>query len=243
MPEVTPAAVATPLVVFVVLVGLAVRGRWRLSVLFAIYVASNLASGVLPYAWPQRFYSQTFWILAQASQDILKIGIVLEIVWRAFRTFPGAASVTHRAILALLGTTIVVAIAAPLAHPPVSSFTTAVEDFHPRVMDGTIWMIAATFAVAWFYRVPLHPFHRAVLTSLAIYTAFFSALLRLFGHYEFNVFRLYANVVNYIVALGICSWWAYIAWRPASTADRAYGQTLQRLQQVPSFGDRIAAHV
>jgi hypothetical protein len=236
MPEVTPAVVLLFLATLGVNIGLAARGRWRLSPFFAGYVASNLVS-VLPYLWPQRFYTQAFWILLQAVHDVLKIGAVLEIIWRTFRVFPGAASATRHAVLTLLAATMVAAVATPLANRPATAYETTVEDFHPRVMDGTLWVIAAALGLAWFYRIPLHPFHRTVLTTLAIYTAFYSTLLRLFAHHEFGVYRPYADAVNSIVSLVIYSWWAWVVWRPSSAADRAHVRTLQALQfQVPSVG-------
>ncbi len=239
MLEVPPAYAALPFTHAAILVGLAVRGRWRLSLFFAAYVLLNLITVVCPWFWPERFYTQAFWILAQALIDIVKIGIVLEVIWKTFRMFPGAASATRRAVLVLLAATIVAAMATPLASPSISSYSTAVRDFHPRVMDGTIWVIAATLTVAWFYRVPVHPFHRAILTLLAAYTAFFSTAMRLLAQHDFNVYLPYLNAVNSVVSLTVNSWWAYVIWKPAGAADHAHGRTLQKLQiQVPSFGYR-----
>jgi hypothetical protein len=235
MPPVTPATIAMYVALIAAIVGLVVRDRWRLSVFFSAYTVALLITA-LEYVWPQQFCTQAFWILTQALQDILKIGIVLEIAWKTFRAFPGTASAIRHAVLTLLLATIVAAITTPLANAPTSSYTTALVDFHPRVMDGTIWMIAVALGVAWFYRVPMHPFHRAVLTTVAIYTACFSTLLRLLGRYDLNVYLPYVHAVNSVVALVVCARWLYVIWTPVNAANQAHERTMRKLDaQVPSL--------
>jgi hypothetical protein len=125
--------------------------------------------------------------------------------------------------------TTLAALALPLAGSDASSYETAVKDFYPRVMDGTVWLFASTLVLAWFYRVPLHPFHRAILVTLAAYTAFFGILLRLFSRYEFMAYRPYVNALNAIACMLLYAWWAYLAWRPLHAADLAYVRTMRRL--------------
>jgi len=146
MREVPTAYIATYAVVFAVIVGLIVPGRWRLSLFFLVYNAVGLAFGLLQFLWPERMVTGTVWILIQASLDVLKLGVALEIAWRTFRPFPGAVLVARVAILPILAVTTVVAIAVPLVGVPASAYETAVTQFHPRLLDGTIWVIAATLA-------------------------------------------------------------------------------------------------
>jgi len=179
MPEMTPATVAVLLAVAAVVAGLVVRGHWRLNTVFAVYCAVNLATGVMPYMAPERFYTQAFWMLSQPAFDIQKIGIVLEIIWRTVRHFPGAVTGMRVVTVTFAVLTAAAALALPLTTSSTSSYETAVELFHPRIMDGTIWFIAVALVVAWFHRLPVHQFHRSILVGLAIYMAFYSTLLRL----------------------------------------------------------------
>jgi hypothetical protein len=235
MPEVTPIAVVLWAACFLLIVGLFVRGRWRLNLLFTAYNIIDLATALLPVFWPARFYRGAFFILTQGLNDILKIGVVLEVAWRTFRVFPGAASATRRLVIGLLAATTLAAIVTPLANTRANSYESSLADFHPRVMDGTIWLVAATLGVAWFYRVPVRPFHSAVLTSLAIYVAFYGTLLRLVSRYDFQVYRPYLNNINYIVFFVITGWWAYLAWRPERASDQAHTRTVQKLPFPPSL--------
>jgi len=230
MVEIPPTFFVSWLANVAVILGLAIRGRWRLSLFFLLFTVTDLASGVLPYLWPRQFYTQAFWMLMTALLDVLRIAIALEILWRTFREFPGAASVTRQAVVTLLALTALAALTSPLSNSSASSFETAAKDFYPRVMDGAIWLFAATLALSWFYRVPLHPFHRAVLTSLAMYTAFLGLLLRLCDRYEFMAYRPYMNALNGFACMLVYSWWAYLACRPTPAADLAYVQTMQRLR-------------
>jgi len=234
MPDVSPAVIAAFTMMTAATIGLIVRGRWRLSIFFVAYALSNVVT-VVVYFWPARFYTQAFWILTQASSDILKIGLAIEIGWKTFRRFPGAIRAIRGMALAVIAITIFMSLEMPLTNGRSSSFETALEDFNPRIMDGTIWLIAAMLAVAWFYRVPIHAFHRSVLTLVALYSAFFGTLLRLFGTYTFEVYRPYANAINFVVGAVIWSWWTYLAWRAPTAAERAHLGALRYFQPETSL--------
>jgi hypothetical protein len=59
-------------------------------------------------------------------------------------------------------------------------------------MSGTIWLMAATLALAQWYRVPVHPFHAAVLTSFAVYLAWTTTLESLVAFYGYEAVRPYS---------------------------------------------------
>jgi hypothetical protein len=232
--------VAIYVAVSTIIAGLVVRGRWRLSVFFAAYNVAGLLLGLLQFFWPERFFTGTVWMPTQATLDILKLGIALEVAWRTFRAFPGAAWVARVAIVATLVVATTLAIVVPLAGAPASAYETALAQFHPRLLDATIWAIVMTLCAARWYRVPLHPFHGAVLTTLAVYLAFQATLFRLFSFYDFAVVYAWANAVDLLVFLLIASWWGYVSWRPDGRADREHVHTLQKLQPQALTGEGIA---
>ena len=65
------------------LAGIVVRSRARLCWSFAAYVAAVLAGNTLASLWPERFHTQSFWVLKQGAYDALKMAIALELAWRA----------------------------------------------------------------------------------------------------------------------------------------------------------------
>jgi hypothetical protein len=224
------AAIGAYMAGLALIVGLIARRRWRLSLCLLAYNVTGVISAPLPVFWPERFYTRPFWMLAQAVLDILKLGIALEIAWQTFRVFPGAASVARRTVLTILAVTTAAVISVPLAGAATSSFDTALSEFHPRVIDGTIWLIAATLVLARWYRVPVHPFHAAVLTSLAVYLAFFGTLLRSFALYDFDTVFAYANALDSVALLALVCSWAYVTWRPESTGAKGHVETLGKLE-------------
>jgi len=226
------------------LVGLTVRGRWRLCVCFGAYTGWALVRSILMEYWPERFFFQWFWLIGQSILDTLKLGIALEIGWRMFAEFPGAKSVARKATVLILGLTAVAVASLPLASPPMTSFQTAITNFHPRLNDGTIWLIAAFLATARWYRVPVHRFHAGLLISLALYLVFFSSIFQLFVGRDFEGARHYVVLLdNSGFLLAIC-WWMHITWRADNATDRAHMGTLSTLHHVGTDRrDGLAARV
>jgi len=207
--------------------GLLIRRRWCLSWFLAAYVLANFVGDLLVDLWPARFWVPSFWMAKQALCDTLKLGIAVELAWRAFRLFPGAASTARKIVLAILGVTA----ATMLAANSGPSYEHALSQLHPRVATGTVWLLAATLAVALWYRVPIHPFHMAVLTSLGAYSTVFGSLLGLAGLYGWHGGRwLYLTALDPLAFLLLLCWWAYVAWRPESEVGVAYMRVVQRVQ-------------
>ena len=231
-PEMSPIAfVVVDGAVLLTAVGLAVRGRWRLSVFFALYLVSVLLKEVLFLFWPERFYFQRFWLIFQAVLDILKFGIALEVGWRTFGAFPGAASVARKTALLILAVTAIAVASLPLASPNSTSALTAVTRFHPRLLDGTIWLMAAILVLAKWYRVPVHRFHAGLLPSLALYLVFFTWVLSLFDGRDFETVRAYMGVLDSVGFFLVTCWWLHITWRAENGAERAHLGVLTTLHQ------------
>ena len=230
------------IIVFVIAVGLVVRGRWRLSLFFVAYLVSVLFREALVIFWPERFFFQRVWFIFQAELDILKFGIALEVGWRTFGAFPGAAAAAQKTGAVILGLTALSAASLPLATPQSTVFETAITSFHPRLNDGTIWLLAAILAVAKWYRVPLHRFHAAVLTGLALYLLFFTWALRLHVGRDYETTRHYFNVLDPIGFLLVTCWWVRVAWRAQNGTDRTHVRTLRTLEH-GAYGAPMSFHL
>jgi hypothetical protein len=229
-PAITLTDIAVFVNAFVVAVGLGVRGRWRLSVAFTAYLLVIFVRGPLNLFWPEPFFHLSYWLAFQSVLDILKFGIVLEVGWRTFRQFPGAASVARKAGLLILALTAMAVVSVSLVSANATSAQAALANLHPRLLDGTIWLMAAVLVIARWYRVPVHGFHAALLTSLALYLVFFTWLLRLYAGHEFEVARGYLNALDPVVFFLVTCWWIHLAWRTENEADRSHTETLRTLQ-------------
>lgn len=209
-----------------ILAGLVIRGRWRLSWLFSAYVVAAFTGNVLVTWWPQLFFVPGFWMAKQAVYDALKLGLAVELTWRTFRVFPGARAAAGRVTATVIAITTLATMAASGGG---LDYLGAAGDLHPRVVNGTVWLLAATFAVAQWYRVPIHPFHSAVLASYGAYLAVFGVLLRLEGLYGWAA-QPYLNALDPPVYLLLTLYWAVIAWRPESAVALAHAETLRKVE-------------
>jgi len=221
--------------------GLIARNRWRLSAFFLAYVLFGVAVDILITNWPERFYVRSFWISVELTAAFLKLGLVLEVAWQTFRAFPGAQSVALRIVLTILTTTSVAVLAVPLARAGSTPADIALSQFEPRLVNGIVWLAAATLAVARWYRVPVHPFHSVILTGLAIYTGLCSALYTAAPHLDAlfgpDAFQVWGGIVEASTFQALAAWWAYTAWRPDSRPIIAHAETLRNLTlRAPSCG-------
>jgi hypothetical protein len=208
--------------------GLAVRGRWRLCWAFAAYIPVVLIANILVSWWPNHFHVYWFWMGKQVAYDVLKLGIALEVAWRTFRIFPGAQVMVRKVVLLIVVLTVAMVWAAPLDSSG-SLYLTMSGHIHPRVVNGTTWILAATMGLAFLYRVPLHPFHTGLISSLATYLAVFGTLLRLEGLYGWAA-QPYLNALDPAAYLLLTCWWARIAWRPDSEVALAHAEVLRKLE-------------
>lgn len=223
-------AVSVEMALAVTLAGLLATGRDRIARFFFAYLAAALTANVLTTWWPEQFYHPWFWLAKQATYDALRLGLAAELAARTFRAFPGAqgtARVTVLGILLLTTAAVIVGIPDPAA--PGGQYLAVGTQLHPRVLNGTIWLLAATFAMAQYYRVPLHPFHAAIIVSLGAYMALFCALLRFVGLDRGLIAVL--NAVDPVAYLLLACWWAHIAWRPDTEATRAHEAVVHGMEE------------
>jgi len=98
-----------------------------------------------------------------------------------------------------------------------------------RVINGTLWLMVTILVLARWYRVPVHPFHVAVLTGFCLYLPAFSILLTLIQWYGFGI-RSYVNGVDACCYLALTGWWTYNVWRPETAAVAAHVAVARRLE-------------
>jgi len=102
----------------------------------------------------------------------------------------------------------------------------------PRIKTGTIWLMAVTLVLAHWYHVPVHPFHRALVTSFVAYLGFLSIELWLWngGRGLLGEDLDFLNALDAAADLVTATFWAYAVWRPDSDMVVAHSQTLRKIE-------------
>ena len=84
---------------------------------------------------------------------------------------------------------------------------------HPRIANGTAWLFGALFALILYYRLPLHPLHKAIAFGFMA-----NLLLLTFGARPVEALRFrgaHARQLRELLGLH-ARWppyWAWAAWR------------------------------
>jgi len=212
-----------------VAIGLVVRGQWRHNWSFATYFIVGLTMSALMTSGRGRFYESPFYLFMLTVLHVLKFAIALEVAWRTFQGFRGGRAAALRAALAIVAATALAAALVPIASSGFSVYETALAQFHPRVINGTLWLMVATLVLAQWYRVPIHPFHAVVLTGFAIYLAVYSVLLGLVQWFGLGI-RSFVNMVDTLCYLALMSWWLHAVWRRDNAASAAHVEISNRLE-------------
>src|SRR4029077_13300922 len=142
---------------------------------------------------------------------LLKFAIALELGYRTFHSFPAAHATGRRAVL--------------LAFALMSAFVLDIQtggraadaqlEWHARVLNGTIWLIGALALVILWYRLPVHPLHKAILTGFVPYLLVFSLVQRVFADRGEDVRCLHnSHTAAYALLL---AYWNRQAWLPRRT--------------------------
>jgi hypothetical protein len=210
------------------LVGLYIRRRDSLCRSFAAYLAVALVCNRLVSVWPQMFFAEWFWGLKESLYSAFKLAVAMELALLTFSQFPRARR------LMLTWSVAVVALALLLQLAPhemgvgyVAQLTVAM----PRGQIGLLCLLATFVFLAFFYRVPIHPFHRGVLAGFALYlvaSAVLWTLQRWLGA-DAYIYLAALDPAAYAASVGV---WAWAAWRPVPEMS----PELRRLQPwaVPS---------
>jgi hypothetical protein len=208
-------AYAGTLALAIVLAGVLVRGRYRTWFFFALFLGVSLLCTLLMLCWPRLFYTRDFWQGKENALNLLRFAMALELAYRTFRAFPGALATLRWVLLFVLAATLLAVIA---VSGGAGDFPSFMADLQPRVLNGSIWLFTAIAALILWYRLPVHPFHKAVLMSyvpfLLAFTVSMSAWAKLEAGTSTSWQRNWFVTHPYQLAyLALMIHWSYAAWR------------------------------
>lgn len=191
----------------IALAGLARRERAKECWAYLAYLLALTGWGLCLASWPERFYRWDLWMAKQAVLDVLKVGVALELAFRAVQAFPGARARMQIAML-----TVLVVSAGMLASGPPHPYQ-ALWEWQPQIMSATIWIFGVTAFVVVWYRLPVTDWHRALVLALTAKLFVFSVLLNVLFHFGWKV-RPWVNVADGLADVAVSWTLAYMAWRP-----------------------------
>ncbi|HXB53907.1 MAG TPA: hypothetical protein VN461_03925 [Vicinamibacteria bacterium] len=229
-------ALAGDLLILAAVVGIVIRRRYRICPTFVLYLGAVLTFDLLVIFGPAWFYTRMAWVLKEVFVAALRFGVALELSFRTFRAFPGARSTARGVVLLLLAVTFVTVLAvtgdgsqSTASAPP--TFELIAGRIQPRLVNGTIWLFAAIAATILWYRLPVDPFHKAILIGFVPYLLVFTTGLNVLDSYGWDLRTLvnYADVGAYIALM---AYWARAAWLPAAAPIQA-PERVRALQRLP----------
>ena len=189
------------------LVAMAMRGRLALCWTLTAYVVATLVGNSLATFWPHRFFTPAFWILKQGVYDSLKVGIALELAWRAFSAFPGAWRVARVLIVVLLlGSTLALAWLTP--H---SSYAN-VWEWQPSVVTAQVWLFTSLALMIVVYQIPIGDWQRAIVLGFAPYLLVSITLINIWQRLGWQA-REGIGLVDSFAYLALVLFWVHAAWR------------------------------
>jgi len=191
------------------LVGLIVRGKARLWWSFTALLVAALAGNVLTRLWPPLVGDWSFWAFRQALYSGLYMSMAIEL---ALKLFSGRLPRARLKAL-LLAAAVSVLTAAVASVVADGSARTGMAAVLPTLRAGAAWLLALLLALAVYYHLPIHPFHRVVIVGAALYHCTFvglSALVGIAGWHMLATFNA-LDPAFYATTVGL---WAYAAWRP-----------------------------
>jgi hypothetical protein len=165
----------------------------------------NLQKGL----WPDIFFNYAFWMRRQALFDVLKLLIGVEIALRAFRVFPGARAAWER----LLAASVVIATTLGFWFLPREAPYSVMFAHQPQINAASVWLFTVTSLVIVHYRIPVDPWHRAILLAFVPYLLVFTTTLATINALgaSINPAMGFLDSVAYLVLI---AYWAQTAWRP-----------------------------
>jgi hypothetical protein len=199
---------AVKVVLVAALAGLYVRRRSGRCHAMVAYLWAALLGNSLTTFWPDIFFNYGFWIRRQALFDVLKLLIGVEIAFRAFRVFPGARATWER----LLAASVVVATTLAFWFLPSEVPNGVFFAQQPQIIAAAVWLFTVTSLVIVHYRIPVDPWHRAILLAFVPYLLVFStaiAVMRNLGE-SIHPAMGFLDSAAYLV---LVAYWAQTAWR------------------------------
>ena len=205
------------LLLSLLLIGLFARGRARYCFSFTVYVGVVMLTDTLVLLQPDRFFNWSFYLVKEAVLNLLKLAVTIELAVRAFQAFPAAGQKVRGALVVVLVVTAVAVWMAPTGEVATSGGRDAraadlVLSLQPRITNGTAWLFGAIFVLILYYRVPLHPMHKAIAAGFMAYLLLFTVALDVIRRAEPGLAGTmrYAHILAYTL---LEIYWVRAAWR------------------------------
>jgi hypothetical protein len=211
-------------VLLLAIVGVFTHGRVRYCWSFAGYLVAVFIGDVLTMAWPSVFFTRPAWAVRQLTYAGLKIGIAIQLATIVFTAFPGAKARALRVVFIILVVTASMMVGIPAAF----TFKAVALEWLPRLTSGTIWLMTGVAILAVYYRIPLDPYHRAIITGFVPYHLITVTLYDLMHHYGLG-FAPRFNELQPVAYLVLVAYWVKAAWRRDVMPDAVSPAVLEAL--------------
>ncbi len=196
------------------LAGIVLRDRFRFSRSFSLYLGACLAGNLSVALWPSVFFTSGWWMTRHLLYGGLRLAAALELVYWTFSALPGAHQAARKALLGILGVTFL-----SLVFLPDGGGEERVRlVLYPRMLNGTIWLFAATFGIGLLYRVPIYPWHKAIMVGFAAYLTVFTVLQRLIAVLGWDILGV-INTLEPLSYVALVGYWTWAAWRTDKVPD------------------------
>jgi hypothetical protein len=206
-----------------VLSGLVVRRRVRVCYSFVLYIGANLVADLLMVLWPDQFNRQWFWLGKELLIHLLRFALALELTYWTFRAFPSARATVRGVLLLVLLVTMAIVVPATADLTPQEGAPTLgplISRVQPRVLNGVNWLFIGVAALILWYRLPVHPLHKAILIGYVPYLLVFTVSLNIIESQGWAAREL-VNPIHTMAFVLLLGYWAVAAWRKADVRARA----------------------
>jgi hypothetical protein len=205
-------AYLAPVPLVVVVAALIARRRAARCWAFFAHVLAAMIGPLLMVRWPEQFWNYPFYSVKETVQFVLLAFVAFEMWRRTFAALPRARVRVGFLLLGGLMATAAAVLTIPIDRP---GYDTVVTIEVPRMHAGNLALFALmAFGVRW-YRVPVHPFYRAVLGGLGIALTVDVLSTSLLGWLLVPdpalIVVSHLNAGTYVL---VSLWWAWSAWRP-----------------------------
>lgn len=200
------------------LAGLLVRRRYVYCYAFGGYLVAVLVTDSLIAFWTQSFYNKRFWLLKEATINLLMLAVALELTYRSFRAFPGARVTARRVFVLVTMLTLAAAVSVPtngLDPSGLPEFEVFVHKLYPRLLSGAIWLFTGIAGLILYYRIPVAWFQKAILVGFVPYLLVFTFGLNLLDAYGREV-RSKVNYLDSSAFILLLVYWVYATWYPVT---------------------------
>jgi hypothetical protein len=103
-----------------------------------------------------------------------------------------------------------------------------IMEWMPRLLAGTIWLMTGIAILVVYYRIPLDPFHRAILTGLVSYNLICVTLYDLLHRFGWEYLPRFKPMQGPAYLL-LLAYWAKATWRRDAAPEAVSPALVQML--------------